>query len=237
MERRAHRRQAGFTYIGLIVFVTIIGLVGAATLKVGALLQRAEAENELLAIGAEFSAALASYAQATPAGQPQQPTSLEALLRDPRFPTPRRHLRRIFVDPITGRAEWGLVRATEGGPIIGVHSLSQFQPLKIANFDARFVNFDRKRHLSEWRFTANGQGPAATAGTPGQGAGPEVTMFPPPPQPAVPVAAPVEEQAVLREVVPPSAPETLPAEEGEEAEEETPPETTEPASVPTQSGV
>jgi len=30
-------RQAGFTYLGLIIFVTIIGLVGAATLKIGAL--------------------------------------------------------------------------------------------------------------------------------------------------------------------------------------------------------
>ena len=237
MGRRAHRRQAGFTYIGLIVFVTIIGLVGAATLKVGALLQRAEAENDLLAIGAEFSAALASYAQATPPGQPTQPASLEALLRDPRFPNPRRHLRRIFVDPVTGRAEWGLVRAAEGGPIVGVHSLSQAQPLKIANFDARFVNFDRKRHLSEWRFTANGQLPAANAGAPGQEATAEVTMFPPPPQPAAPVAAPVEEQAVLRELVPPPAPETPAAEDGEKDEDDTPLETTEPAPASTQSGV
>ena len=36
------RRQAGFTYLGLIILVFIVGLVGAATLKVGALLQRAQ---------------------------------------------------------------------------------------------------------------------------------------------------------------------------------------------------
>jgi type II secretory pathway pseudopilin PulG len=238
MRLHAHRRQAGFTYVGLIVFVTIIGLVGAATLKVGALLQRAEAENELLAIGAEFSAALASYAQATPPGQPQQPLSLEALLRDPRFPQVRRHLRRIFVDPVTGRAEWGLVRAAEGGPILGVHSLSQARPLKIANFDTRFVNFENKQHLSEWRFTANGQGAAANANAnananpPGQGAAADATMFPPPPQPAAPLTAPVEEQAVLRELVAPPAPETV---EAEEAEEEAPPQAPEPES--TQPGV
>ena len=217
------RRQAGFTYVGMIVFVTVIGLVGAATLKVGALLARAEAENELLEIGAEFSAALRSYAQASPPGQPAQPTSLEALLRDPRFPTPRRHLRRIFVDPITGLAEWGLVRASEGGPILGVYSLSQAQPLKIARFDARFVNFENKQHLSEWKFTANGQGPAA----------PEATMFPPPPQPSAPSAPPVEEQQVLRELVPPPPPEPVEPEE-EEAPE---PEPAEAAPVSTQSGV
>ena len=51
------RRQDGFTYVGLIVLVTIIGLVGAATLKADALLRRAAAEEELLEIGAAFSAA------------------------------------------------------------------------------------------------------------------------------------------------------------------------------------
>jgi len=227
------RRQAGFTYVGMIVFVTIIGLVGAATLKVGALLARAEAENELLEIGAEFSAALRSYADASPQGQPAQPTSLEALLRDPRFPNPRRHLRRIFVDPITGLAEWGLVRASEGGPILGVYSLSQARPLKIARFDARFVNFDNKQHLSDWKFTANGQGPASKPAAPEQGATPAVTMFPPPPQPAAPPAAPVEEQQVLRELVPPPPPEPVEPEE----EEQPPPEQAEPAPVSTQSGV
>ena len=227
------RPQAGFTYVGMIVFVTIIGLVGAATLKVGALLARAEAENELLEIGAAFSDALASYAQATPPGQPQQPPSLEALLRDPRFPNPRRHLRRIFVDPITGRAEWGLVRAAEGAPILGVYSLSQAQPLKIAKFDARFVNFENKQHLSDWKFTANGHSPAAKGAEPQQGATPEVTMFPPPPQPAAPPAAPVEEQQVLRELVPPPPP--VPVEP--EQEEQPPQEQAEPAPVSTQSGV
>ncbi|MET0982916.1 MAG: type II secretion system protein [Telluria sp.] len=237
LKARAPRAQAGFTYVGLIVFVTIIGLVGAATLKVGALLQRAEAENELLAIGAEFSAALASYAQATPPGQPAQPLSLEALLRDPRFPSPRRHLRRIFVDPITGRAEWGLVQAAEGAPILGVYSLSQAQPLKVANFDARFVNFEHKQHLSDWKFTANAQAPSANAAAAGQGAPFESTMFPPPPQPAAPVAAPVEEQGVLRELVPPPPPQPAdPEVEAEEEEEETPPEATGPAPAAIQSG-
>ncbi|MEF9927501.1 MAG: type II secretion system protein, partial [Massilia sp.] len=100
-------RQAGFTYLGLIIFVTIIGLVGAATLKIGALLQRAAAEEELLDIGAAFSAALDSYAAATPQGASPYPPSLKELLKDPRVPGVRRHLRKIFVDPLTGKAEWG----------------------------------------------------------------------------------------------------------------------------------
>jgi type II secretory pathway pseudopilin PulG len=227
MAGRARRPQAGFTYLGLIIFVTVIGMVGAATLKVGSLLQRAEAENELLEIGAEFSVALRSYAAATPQGQPNQPTSLQQLLRDPRFPNPRRHLRRIFVDPITGKAEWGMVSAGDGAPILGVYSLSQAQPLKIANFDPRFVNFENKKHLSDWKFTANGQGvltPAAampgTAAPPGAAKGALWPGLLP-----APAAVPVEEQQVLSE---PAAQPKRDAPKQEAVEEETPPAPTEP---------
>jgi len=167
------RREAGFTYVGLIVLVTIIGLVGAATLKADALLRRAAAEQELLEIGAAFSAALTSYAEATPRGQPPQPPSLEELLKDPRFPGTRRHLRKIFVDPVTGKAEWGIVWLNKGGGtdgkgsgVVAVYSLSESKPLKQANFDARFQNLEGREHISDWKFAATGQGVAQ--GQPGQ---------------------------------------------------------------------
>jgi type II secretory pathway pseudopilin PulG len=226
MRGHAHRRQAGFTYVGMIVFVAIIGLVGAATLKVGALLARADAEHELLEIGAEFGAALASYAQATPPGQPQQPLSLEALLRDPRFPVPRRHLRRIFVDPVTGRAEWGLVRGAEGGPITGIYSLSKAQPLKLANFDARFANFENKQHLSEWIFMArerNGAAPGAPSG-----AVPAPGTMPLQPVPPATLPAPGAEPPGM----PPAAPETPVEPPAEPVPEPAEPAPAEPAPPP-----
>jgi type II secretory pathway pseudopilin PulG len=152
------RRQQGFTYLGLIILITIIGMVGALTLRADALLRRAAAEEELLEIGAEFSAALQSYAAVTPGGQPALPPGLGQLLRDPRFPEPRRHLRRIFVDPMTGKAEWGIVLADGDTGVLAVYSLSDAQPLKIANFDARFANFGNKKRISDWKFTAAGYG-------------------------------------------------------------------------------
>ena len=159
---RARGRARGFTYVGLLVLLAILGLVGAAGLKMGSVLQRAAAEDELLDIGAAFSDALASYAAATPQGQLTQPPTLQELLKDPRFPTIRRHLRKLFVDPITGKSEWGLVRlgGKDSGGIIGVYSLSQAAPLKVGNFDARFQGFDNKLHLSDWRFMATGQAAA-----------------------------------------------------------------------------
>ena len=148
-RRTARPPEAGFTYVGLVVFVAILGLVGTATLKVDSLLRRAAAEQELLEIGAAFSEALRSYAAATPRGFPTAPPTLQDLLKDPRFPGTRRHLRKIFVDPITGKNEWGVLYQGDKVGVLAVYSLSQAQPLKVANFDARFQNFENKEHLSE----------------------------------------------------------------------------------------
>lgn len=192
MHARA-RRQRGFTYLGLIILVAILGLVGAAGLKMGSLLQRQAAEQELLDIGAQFSDALHSYAAATPAGQPQQPATLAALLRDPRVLQLRRHLRKLYIDPITGRAEWGLLYQPGSNGIIGVHSLSQAAPLKVGNFEARFAGFDGKAHLSDWHFMVDAQSaePAAQGGeagpangsaalSPGSASAPAPSLFPTP---------------------------------------------------------
>jgi len=213
-------RQAGFTYLGLIIFVAIVGLVGAATLKVGSLLQRAAAEEELLEIGAAYSAALDSYAAATPRGATPYPPSIKELLKDPRFPGVRRHLRKVFVDPLTGKAEWGIEYLGGGAVgIVAIHSLSEAQPLKIANFDSRFRGLDGKEKISQWRFTASERslapaGPAqpqSQPGTPGSTppAAPQATPTPPPP---------------AEEAPPPAEPETPPPEEPPAPEPEPEPE-------------
>ena len=228
MRRHLHGRpaQGGFTYLGLIILVTIIGLVGAATLKVGSLLQRAAMEDELLDIGAAFSDALKSYASVTPPGQPQQPPSLQELLKDPRFPNTVRHLRKLFVDPVTGKAEWGILYLHDKTGVLGVYSLSDAAPLKQSNFDARFQNFDNKLHLSDWKFTMTGQGalapseparPAAPAQPPAQ---PPVLSEPPLQQPKEPLpeSTPVEPQPGMRAQEPPRPepePEPAPAVQGE----------------------
>ena len=122
-------RQHGFTYVSVVILVAIIGLVGATSLRLGTTMQRAAAEQALLDIGMEYSNALASYAAATPEGQPNYPKSFAELLKDPRFPHLRRHLRRVYVDPMTGKAEWGLVKANENGGILAIYSLSKATPI------------------------------------------------------------------------------------------------------------
>lgn len=201
----ARRRfDAGFTYVGLVVFVAILGLVGAATLKVDALLRRAQAEQELLEIGAAYSEALRSYAAATPRGFPPLPPTLQDLLKDPRFPGTRRHLRKIFVDPITGGTEWGIQYQGEKVGVLAVYSLSQARPLKVANFDARFQGFENKEHLSEWKFMA-------------------AEAPPPAPPPAIP-ATPAPPATPATPALPPESPESPAQPEPEPQDEPEPPE-------------
>jgi type II secretory pathway pseudopilin PulG len=211
------RRQQGFTYLSLVILLAIMGLVGAAALKVDALLARAAAEQELLEAGAAFSAALDSYAAATPQGKPPQPPTLQDLLKDTRFPGVKRHLRKIFVDPISGKAEWGITYLGDKVGVIGVYSLSQAQPLKLANFDERFQNFENKTHYADWKFVAKDQGglerindtrrPAVT---------PPAPVAPAPATQAAPVPAP-EPDAAAEPPAEPAAPE--PAEPPEEPEQ------------------
>jgi type II secretory pathway pseudopilin PulG len=215
------RRQGGFTYLGMIILVTVLGLVGAATLKIDSLLRRAAMEEELLFVGAAFSDALTSYAAATPQGQPTQPPTMQDLLRDNRSPAIRRHLRKVFVDPMTGTTDWGIVWLADQKGILAVYSKSNVQPLKIANFDPRLVGFEGRTHVSDWRFVANAPQPALTgapaaavAATPASPATtpPPVSLFP---------AAPVVEQPVPPAAPPPPPPtveEPKPEEEEEQAE-------------------
>ncbi len=160
MKRRSNVAIGGFTYVGAIVLLAILGLVGAATLKATALMQRAAAEEELLATGAAFMRALRSYAAATPPGRSPRPASLHDLLRDPRYPGLRRHLRKIYLDPVTGKAEWGVIYrdggdGSGGSGVIGVHSLSQATPLKVANFRPGFEGLAGSAKLSDWRFVVS----------------------------------------------------------------------------------
>jgi len=113
--------------------------------------RRREKEAELLFAGAQIRKAIASYyATVPPGGARSLPPSLDALVNDQRFPTPIHHLRRIYKDPMTGRADWGLVSAAGG--VMGVHSQSDQLPLKQHDFGKTFEAFEGAQHYSDWAF-------------------------------------------------------------------------------------
>lgn len=150
-QRTGVRRQDGFTYfvVLLLVVVTATGALALGTLWQTA--ERRERERELLEAGRELRRAIDSYRRLPVGGKRQYPPSLEDLLLDPRLPGVRRHLRRIPVDPLTGRTEWGLVQAPDGG-ILGVHSLSQAAPMKSAGFAPDETDFEGAARHADWVF-------------------------------------------------------------------------------------
>jgi type II secretory pathway pseudopilin PulG len=158
------RPQEGFTYLGLLFMVAILSWGLTVVVDVWEQAARREREEELLHVGHEMRRALQLYYQAT--GGERLPRQLEDLLKDPRFPGTRRYLRRIYPDPVTGSADWGLVRG-QGGLITGIYSKSEEEPLKQAGFEAADLAFEGKKKYADWVFSpALRTGPGTPLPTP-----------------------------------------------------------------------
>jgi len=174
-------RSRGFTYMTVLFIVAVITAGLALVGEVWETAAKREKETELLFVGNEYRKAITKYYLA---GKNQYPRTLEDLLKDPRQPGTVRYLRRLYPDPLTGKAEWGIVKSPDAG-IAGVYSLSEQKPLKNANFRQRDAGFEAAQTYADWKFiyspTAPGQSTAA-----GQAAKPGAT----PPGGATPGATP-----------------------------------------------
>jgi type II secretory pathway pseudopilin PulG len=144
-------RERGFTYLWILFAVAILGASLGAAAESWTTAQRREKERQLLFVGNQYQQAIGRYFEATPGPAKRFPPSLEALLKDPRFPGTQRYLRKLYPDPVTGSDEWGLVEAPGGG-ILGVYSLSEARPLKVAHFSGDAKDFEGREKYSEWVF-------------------------------------------------------------------------------------
>lgn len=152
LRRRPAAR--GAAYLMLLVAVATLGIAAAGSATLGAAASRQDAERQLLATGSEFEAALASYRAASPPTRPATgPQELADLLKDPRTPGLRRHLRQVRADPITGKIDWGLVRARDGG-IVGLYSQAPGRPQKQRDFAPAQAHFELAEGYGDWIFTA-----------------------------------------------------------------------------------
>lgn len=153
-------RQGGFTLLGLLFLLMVlgVGLAGLGTLW--DTVSRREKEAELLFVGDQYRRAIAGYYQASPGAEKQYPRRLQDLVADPRFPHTVRHLRRLYRDPLDNSPTWGLVKQGEG--IVGVYSQSDKVPLKRAGFPALYASFADAASYRDWVFSG--------LATPGAGA-------------------------------------------------------------------
>jgi type II secretory pathway pseudopilin PulG len=151
---RAHGEENGFTYLGALVLVVVIGIALGAASQYSSTLMTREKEKELLFRGDQIRKAIDSYYQSTSQGrQPSYPSRLEDLLSDPRSLASRRHLRRLYVDPMTGGA-WGIISDGKGG-VKGVFSLSKKAPLKSGGFPEEYESFQDAKAYADWKFVSN----------------------------------------------------------------------------------
>jgi type II secretory pathway pseudopilin PulG len=143
----SRKRVAGFTYLTALFMIAImaagLGLVG----QMWETISMREREAELLYVGNQYRLAIQRFVTSGPGLYPR---TLDDLIKDPRSPSTRRHIRRLYPDPITG-SEWAIVKAPDGG-IMGVHSSSEAAPLKVANFALRDRDFEGKSKYSDWKF-------------------------------------------------------------------------------------
>jgi general secretion pathway protein G len=147
MRGEPHRRARGFTLLELILTLAVLSIVTAAAIPIARNAVQRQREVELRRALRELRTAIDRYKRAYDAGIISRletqaetegyPPNLDVLVNGVQLagsPDRKiRFLRRIPVDPMTGRAEWGL-RSTQDEPnarswggqnVFDVYSLSE----------------------------------------------------------------------------------------------------------------
>ena len=118
--RRTLSTQAGITYIGLLLAIVLIGIATAGLAPMWHTTVQRDREAELLFRLGEFRRAIARYRQ----DHGRYPARLEDLLEDKTQLQVRRYLRRIYSDPMTGKANWRLdIIVDKTGTVSGIRDL------------------------------------------------------------------------------------------------------------------
>ena len=144
-------RERGFTYVAVLFAIAFMSLGLALTGEVWRTALARDRETELLYAGNQYRRAIERYYLNGPR---QFPRALEDLLKDPRKPGTERYLRKLYFDPLTGKSEWGIVKAPDGG-IMGVYSVSEGSPKKVAGFAFANREFEGAAKYSDWKFVYN----------------------------------------------------------------------------------
>lgn len=149
-----HRRelqQSGVVLLAALVFLLLTTLGATALIDLQRTQAQREKEAQLLFVGDQFRRAIKSYYSTMPAGKSRAlPRSLDDLLEDPRFSVPIRHLRRFYVDPMTGQPDWVLVQGAGG--VLGIHSRSTANTFKRKDFAVQNREFEGRETYADWVF-------------------------------------------------------------------------------------
>jgi type II secretory pathway pseudopilin PulG len=184
--------NGGFTYMTALMLVMVMGIMLGITGQSWKTIMQREREEELLFRGSQYKDAISHWY--TPRMGEHEVTplrSLEDLVKDPRMTGTVRYLRRLYPDPMTGKA-WDVIGGAGGtaggtgatgatgataapggtislgvpgtfGGIVGVASTSTEQPFKTGNFPDDLLELAGKNRYCDWKFSYTGQ--QGTGGT------------------------------------------------------------------------
>ena len=127
----------GFTYLWLLFAIALAGAAAASLGERANVAAQRDKEAELVFRGEAIARAIAAYSAAASGSSKSYPQSLSDLVEDRRGAAIRRHLRRVYEDPFTGRADWELISGEDGEGIVGVHSRSQLPAFDVFGSSGR----------------------------------------------------------------------------------------------------
>ena len=140
--------EGGFTYIGLLVLIALIGFMLSVAGQVAATTAQREREKQLLFIGHAYRDAIRHYV----VQNGHYPASLADLVESPTASgQPAHYLRRLYPDPMAQSADWLLIPAPGAG-IMGVASSSKRAPIKRSGFDDADFGFGDAETYGDWTF-------------------------------------------------------------------------------------
>lgn len=146
MTHRTVCSERGSTLLMVLVAMVILGLtLGVAGNAWKNIVQR-DREEELLFRGDQYRRAIVSFHNAWGI----YPKQLDELLVDRRALHVRRHLRRLYPDPMTG-APFELVVDT-AGRIHGVYSADNGEPFRRQGFPSEYETFGKASSYRDWKF-------------------------------------------------------------------------------------
>jgi type II secretory pathway pseudopilin PulG len=148
---RHQARQHGAVLLAVLVFVLITTMGASSLVEMYQTQSRREKEEHLLFVGDQYRRAIVSYSGVVPPGGARSlPKNIDDLTNDQRFATPIQHLRRAYLDPMTGKLDWEFVQGPYG--ILGVRSRSTQAPIKQKGFPKGYEHFEDRSSYGEWVF-------------------------------------------------------------------------------------
>lgn len=144
------RSTSGFTYMAVLVMVVIVEILLLGIGQTWETVMKGDREEELLFRGMQYRTAIERWSKPRPGAQAATPLNdLKDLLVDPRSAQKVRYLRKLYLDPMTGKE---FVPIRDGRGITGVVSASNEKTLKRDYFPKELVDFAGKEKYSDWKF-------------------------------------------------------------------------------------